>query len=84
MHKDFYILSFIDLYVLLCLVLRIVSKGKHKQLYRNTVNSHISPNTVSQNDEIPHTARPDDTAILHVKIKITEIPHEKKPNTAIP
>ena len=84
MHKDFYILSFIDLYVLLCLVLHIVSKGKRKQLYRDTVNSHISPNTVSQNDEIPHTARPDDTAIPHVKIKITEIPHEKKLNTTIP
>ena len=79
MHKDFYILTFIDLYVLLCFVLRIGSKGK-----KNTVNNHISPNTVSQNDEIPHTARPDDTAIPHVKIKITEIPHEKKPNTAIP
>ena len=77
MHKDFYILTFIDLYVLLCFVLRIVSKGKRKQPCRNTVNNHISPNTVSQNDEIPHTARPDDTAIPHVKIKITEIPHEK-------
>ena len=42
------------------------------------MNNHISPNTVSQNDEIPHTARLADTAIPHVKIKITEIPHEKK------
>ena len=84
MHKDFYILTFIDFYVILCFVLRIASKGKRKQPYRNTVNNHISPNTVSQNDEIPHTARPDDTAIPHVKIKITEIPHEKKPITAIP
>ena len=38
----------------------------------------ISPNTVSQNDEKPHTAELDDPAIPHVKIKITEIPHEKK------
>ena len=52
--------------------------------YRDTVNNVISPNTVSQNDEKLHTAELDDTAIPHVKIKITEIPHEKKPNTAIP
>ena len=37
-----------------------------------------------QNDEKPHTAELDDTTIPQVKIKITEIPHEKKPNTAIP
>ena len=42
------------------------------------MNNLISPNTVSQNDEKPHTAELEDTAILHVKIKITEIPHEKK------
>ena len=85
MYKDFQILTFIDLYVLLCFVFHIVSKGKPKQPYCNTVNNdHISPNTVSQNDEIPHTARLDDTAIPHVKIKITEIPHEKKPNTVNP
>ena len=47
------------------------------------MNNLISPNTVSQNDK-PHTAELDDTAMPHVKIKITEIPHEKKPNTAIP
>ena len=52
--------------------------------YRNTVNNLISPNIVSQNDEKPHTVELDDTAIPHVKIKITEIPREKKPNTAIP
>ena len=73
------ILTFIDLYVLLCFVLHIVSKKR----YRNTVNNLISPNTVSQNDEKPHTAELDDTAIPHVKIKITEILQEKKPNTAI-
>ena len=43
-----------------------------------------SPNTASQNDEKPHTAELDDTAIPHVKIKITEIPQEKKLNTTIP
>ena len=40
MHKDFYILTFIDLYVLLCFVLRIVSKGKRKQPCRNSWFSH--------------------------------------------
>ena len=47
------------------------------------MNNLISPTTISQNDEKPHTAELDDTAMPHVKIKITEIPHEKKPNTAI-
>ena len=39
---------------------------------------------VSQTDEKPPTAELDDTAIPYVKIKITELPHEKKPNTVIP
>ena len=42
------------------------------------MNNLISPNTVSQDEEKPHTAELDDTAIPHVKIKITGIPHEKK------
>ena len=68
--------------VLFCALYRKESANKR---YRNTVNNLISPNTVSQNDEKPHTAELDDTAIPHVKIKITEIPHEKKkPNAAIP
>ena len=40
----------------------------------------LLPNTVNQKD----TAGLDDTAIPHIKIKITEIPLEKKVNTAIP
>ena len=63
--------------VLFCVLYRKESANKR---YRNTVNNLISPNTVSQNDEKPHTAELDDTAIPHVKIKITEIPHEKKSN----
>ena len=59
-------------------------KESENKWHRNTVNNLISPNTVSQNDEKPHTAELDDTATPHVKIKITEIPHEKKRNTAIP
>ena len=59
-------------------------KESENKWHRNTVNNLISPNTVSQNDEKPHTAELDDTATPHIKIKITEIPHEKKRNTAIP
>ena len=65
----------INFFVLFCVLYWKESANKR---YRNIVNNPISPNTVSQNDEIPHTAELDDTAILHVKIKITEIPHEKK------
>ena len=61
--------------VLFCVLYRKESANKR---YRNTVNNLISPNTVSQNDEKPHTAELDDTAIPHVKIKITETPYEKK------
>ena len=60
---------------LFCVLYR---KESAKKWYRNTVNNPISPNPVSQNDEKPHTAEPDDTAIQHFKIKITEIPREKK------
>ena len=77
--------------VLFCVLYRKESANKR---YRNTVNNLISPNTVSQNDEKPHTAELDDTQIPHVKSKITEIPHvkskiteipqEKEPNTAKP
>ena len=61
--------------VLFCALYRKESANKR---YRNTVNNLISPNTVSQNDEKPHTAELDDTAIPLVKIKITEKRHEKK------
>ena len=67
--------------VLFCVLYRKESANKR---YRNTVNNLILPNTVSQNDEKPHTAELDDTAISHVKIKITETLQGKKPNTAIP
>ena len=67
--------------VLFCILYWKESANKR---YCNTVNNLISPNTVSQNDENPHTTEVDDTAIPHVKIKITEIPHEKKLNTVNP
>ena len=40
--------------------------------------------TVSQKDEKPHTTGLDDTTILHIKIKITEVLLEKKLNTVNP
>ena len=44
----------------------------------------LLPNAVNQKDEKQHTAGLNDTAIPHVKIKITEIPLEKQVNTAVP
>ena len=52
--------------------------------YGNTVKDLLLSNTVAQKDEKPHTAGQDDTVKPHIKIKITEIPLEKKLNTAIP
>ena len=49
-----------------------------------TVNDLLLPKTVNEKNEKPHTAGLDDTAIPHINIKITEIPLEKKLNTAIP
>ena len=43
--------------VLLCVLFRKESANKR---YRNTMNNLILPNTVSQNDEKPHTAELDD------------------------
>ena len=47
---------------------------------RNTEKNLLLPNTVSQKDEKAHTAGLNDTAIPYFKIKITEIPLEKKKN----
>ena len=52
--------------------------------YRNTVKDLLLPNTVNQKDEKPHTAGLDDTAIPHIKIKVTETSREKKLNTVNP
>ena len=73
--------TFMSYCVLLCVLYRKESANKR---YRYTVNNLILPNTVSQNDEKPHTTELDDTAIPLVKIKFTEIPHEKNTNTAVP
>ena len=42
------------------------------------------PNTISQRDKKPHIAGVDDSTILHIKIKITEMLLEKKLNIVTP
>ena len=51
---------------------------ERKRTVRNTAKDLLLPNTVSQKDEKPHTSGLDDTAIPHIKIKITEIPLIKR------
>ena len=48
------------------------------------VKDLLSLNTVRQKDEKPHTTGLHDTAMLHTKIKITDISLERKLNTALP
>jgi len=55
-----------------------------RNLGTQTKEEPILSNTVTQKDEKPYTAGQDDTSIPYIKIKITEIPLEKKLNTAIP
>ena len=50
-----------------------IGQERPNERYRNTVKDLLLPNTVSQKDGKPHTAGLDDTAIPHIKIKITEI-----------
>ena len=40
--------------------------------------------SLTKTPEIPHPADSENTAITQFKIKITEIPHEKLTNTAVP
>ena len=54
-------------------ILTYIRQERLNEQYRNTVKDLLLPNTVSQKDEKPHTAGLDDTAILPIKIKITEI-----------
>ena len=59
-------------------ILTYIRQERPNERYRNTVKDLLLPNTVNQKDEKQHTAGLDDTAIPHIKIKITEIPLEKK------
>ena len=49
-------------------VLTCIRQESANEWYCNTVKSLLLPNTVSQREEKQHTARLDDTAILHVEI----------------
>ena len=69
---------------MLHIVLTRIRKGSANKWYRNTVKDLLLPNTVNQKDEKPYTAGLDDTAIPHIKIKITEIPLGNKLNTVNP
>ena len=66
------------------IVLTRIRQESANKWYCNTVKDRLLPNTVNQKDKKRYTAGLDDTAIPHIKIKITEIPLEKKLNTAIP
>ena len=65
-------------------ILTYIRQKRPNERYRNTRKDLLVPNSVSRKDEKPHTAGLDDTAIPHIKIKITEILLEKKLKTAIP
>ena len=69
---------------LLHIVLTRIRQESANKWYCNTVKDLLLPNTVKQKDEKPYTAGLDDTAIPHIKIKITEIPLENKLNTVNP
>ena len=67
---------------MLHIVLTCIRQESANRWYRNIVKDLLLPNTVNQKDEKPSTAGLDDTAIPHIKIKITEVPLKKKVNTA--
>ena len=75
---------FTSLLFVLHIVLTRIRQGSANKWYRNTVKDLLLPNTVNQKDEKPYTAGLDNTAIPHIKIKITEIPLENKLNTVNP
>ena len=72
MSKDLKILTFTDLYSLLCFVLHSAWTGIRQESanerYLNTLKDLLFLKTVSQKDKKQHTAGLDDTAIPHVKI----------------
>ena len=69
---------------MLHIVLTCFRQESEIEWYCNTVYDLLLPNTVNEKDGKPHTARLDNTVIPHINIKITEMPLEKKLNTAVP
>ena len=58
---------------MLQVVLSCISQESANKRYRSTMKDLLLPNSVSQSDEKPQTVGLDDTAMPHIKIKITEI-----------
>ena len=69
---------------MLHIVLTCIRQESANKWYRSTTKDLLLQNTVNQKDAKPYTAGLDDTAILHIKIKTTKIPLEKKLNTVNP
>ena len=67
---------------MLHIVLTCFRQESANEWYHNTVKGLLLPITVNQKNEKLHTSRVDDTAMPHIKIKITKIPLEKKLNVA--
>ena len=55
-------------------ILTYFRQERPNEQYRNTEKDLLLRSVLSQEDEKPHTAGLDDTAIPHIKIEITEIP----------
>ena len=69
------ILTFTKLYSLLnllCFLLHNVPTYLDRGAQENGI-AILLPNTISKKDEKPHTTGPYDTAIPHIKIKVTKI-----------
>ena len=77
-----YLLTYIAYCVLFCIV--CMRQEIVNEQYHNTLKDLHLPISVSRKDEKLHTVRLYDTMMLHVKIAITKILHEKKFNSAIP
>ena len=69
---------------MLHIVLTCIRQKSANKWYHNTIKDILLQNIVNQKDAKPYTAGLDDTAIPHIKIKITEIPLENKLNTVNP
>ena len=65
-------------------VLTCLRQESANERYCSTVKDFLLSNTISQKDEKLHIAGLDETALLHVKIFITKILHEKKLNIVNP
>ena len=73
-------------YCVLCCILYwllLDDQESANERYRSTVKDLLLPHTVSQKNKKLNTVVLDETIVPHIKIKITEIPLEKKLSTAL-